>query len=216
MNLMVNLENKDTYFTSEVCKNEFLFKLNKGGGRNDNCLTIDSFTDTFKGRQITTIAIKIRNSQSNARIYDVGLYLNPAKMGFPNTNAYDWTKSQVETSSDKKKLIEKLSVWALKWQEGVEKAIAFSKPKDAFDNVRSIDEFIVPESSATKSISAMESPAVIESPLVAVAPAALPLPSNILKKTLEQRLTDLKSLLNKGLINREQYENKSSELLREF
>lgn len=202
MFLMANLQQGNSYYTGEPCNGEHLVKSNKGGGRFDNCMTIDPYISIIRGKDITTLSIRIRNSQQGARVYDMKLLLNLDQLGFPQTELHDWTKDNIARDRAKKQLIEKVTDWANELQDGVNKAIDYSKPKDAFKNVPSLS-YLLPVIGET--VTGQEAKSE-QSTTPAVAAT----------KTLMQRLSELKELLDKGLITQEQYEKKSTEIIKNF
>lgn len=135
---------EDGYFSADLCSpsKSHLFMLNKAAGRNDNCLLIDPVEGKIGDKAFTLLHLKIRNSQSSWRLYDVSMYLSLEKLGFPSTVASDWTPSTVAADPRKQKAFEKIVAWAKQLQEGVNKAIAFSKPQDAFDGVPAIQTLV--------------------------------------------------------------------------
>lgn len=212
IHLMVNLENHSSYYTSDVCNGSHLYKLNKGGGQYDNCLTINPYMARIRGNNVNTLRINVRNSQQGARIYDLNLLLSLSQLGFPRTEIQDWTENVVSQDIEKKKLLGKVTDWAKKLQDGVNKAIEYSKPLNAFSEVPPINSLIpvinmmAPDSeiaidknvgNTTLQNKTSESPAIVG-------------------KTLLQRLSELKELLDKGLITKNQYEKRSGEILQEF
>lgn len=214
LTLMVNLEQANMYFTSDFCSASAspLFKLNKGGGANDNCLTINPYMVKINGNDINTLHIKVRNSQSGGRIYDLNLLLNLSHLGYPKTDISDWTEYALSQNNEKKQLIEKVTAWAKKLQDGVNKAIEYRKPQDAFSDVPPIAELIP--------LINMMAPnydiAVDRNVVNTTVPKTTTESPSIVGKTLLQRLSELKELLEKGLITSEQYEKRSGEIIREF
>lgn len=202
MYLMVSMGEHNGHYTADVCNGSHLVKINKGGGVHDNCLVINPYSATVRGKSITTLQIKIRNSQTSARLYDLNLLLNVTHLGFPDTSTFDWTTDAVSQDPGKKKLIEKITSWAKLLQDGVNKAIDYRKPKDAFDNVPPISELLAVTHETSKVTPKLES-------------QPSPSPESA-TKSIVQRLSELKSLLDKGLITQDQYEIKSSEIINKF
>ncbi len=206
MYLMVNIDERRGSYTANPCSGSHLVAVNKGGGVNDNCLTIDPYSATVGGKSITTLQIKIRNSQTSARLYDFNLLLNVTHLGFPDTSTYDWAEDSIKRDSSKTKLIEKIISWAKRLQDGVDKAIDYKKPKNAFDGVPPINDLLAVASEAsTVTVPKYETPVATPTPT--------PTPTS---KTIEQRLSELKSLLDKGFITKYQYDNKSTEIIKDF
>jgi hypothetical protein len=135
----------DGYFSADLCSpsNPHLFVLNKASGRNDNCLTINPRMVKMQSGEITLLIVKVRNSQSSWRLYDLTLVLNPAQLGFPATTVADWSLDAIAADPKKKLAFDKIVAWAKQLQDGVNKAIAFSKPQDAFDGVPPIQTLLV-------------------------------------------------------------------------
>lgn len=156
MRVVVSLSSGDRngYFAADVCSpaKEHLVVVKKMGGTMDNCLTIDPYAANIGGRETVTLAVKIRNSQSNWRLYDTAVYLNLAYLGYPDTTASDWTKSAVANDADKSKLVEKVSNWAKQLQDGVNTAIGYSKPQDAFASVPPISSLMVLDEATLKAL----------------------------------------------------------------
>jgi hypothetical protein len=133
------------YYTSDPCSGEHLFKFSRAGamggeGSSDDCLTVNPQVVTISGKAITTLTIRIRNTQSAGRMYDMQLLLNAAGLGAGETTAADWSKDALARHADRSKLLDKVTAWARKLQDAVKLAIAFSKPRDAFKNVPSFRE----------------------------------------------------------------------------
>jgi len=127
-----NLNEAAVYYTAEPCKGSHLQAVNKGGGRSDNCLTIDAEALTIGSEQPLFLAINVKNSQNGGRLYNVALYLSLQDLGFPEAKASDWTEKSLAADPVKKEFIAKLSTWAQKLQTGVNLAIGYDKPQDAF------------------------------------------------------------------------------------
>jgi hypothetical protein len=112
-----------------------MVKVNKGSVRYDNCLVIDPWVVTIQNQSITTLLVRIRNSQNNWRLYDLGLLLAVDGLGFAGSSVADWKAAALEKDSEKKKFLEQLTAWAKALQDGVNRAIAYDKPQDAFKDV---------------------------------------------------------------------------------
>ena len=214
MNLTVNLDQGNGYFLGEPCKLDHLVKIDNGGGVNDNCLAIDAKSDFVNGKAITTLRINIRNSQSAGRLYDMEIFLNLDQLGYPYSNASEWTKEIILDNNQKHLLIKKVTSWASELHGSVDKAISFKKPKDAFEGVSSINDLLT-----SNNLDLSESITPTESSIIKnTTNSNLPSPDTppIEWKSLEKRLSDLKSLLDRGLISNDLYEKKSSEIIRDF
>lgn len=214
LTLMVNLAQANMYFTSDICSASAspLFKLNKGGGSFDNCLTIEPYMVRINGNDINTFHINVRNSQRGGRIYDLNLLLNLSHLGFPETEISDWTENAVSQNNKKKQLIEKVTEWAKKLQDGVNKAIEYKKPQNAFSDVPPITSLIPVINMMAPEAEVAVDGNVVNTKLQEKTTELL----SIVGKTLLQRLSELKELLDKGLITSEQYEKRSGEIIRDF
>lgn len=133
------------YFSADVCSpaKEHLVVVKKASGTMDNCLTIDPFWARIGGRDLATLVIHIRNSQSNWRLYDSRIYLNLAYLGAPRGTASDWSADAVAKDLEKKQVVDKVANWAKQLQDAINKAIAYSKPQDAFVSVPPISSLLV-------------------------------------------------------------------------
>ena len=136
-----------SYYGGEPCTLgvDALVRLNKGIGRSDNCLTINPLTLPIQGKSVPTMAIRVRNSQSASRLYDINLLLALDKLGFPNSKDADWAASQINNDNTKKQFIKKIGAWGEQLQDAVNKALAFNKPQDAFQKVPPIDTLLPTE-----------------------------------------------------------------------
>lgn len=160
MRIGVNLNRSEIsmYYSGEPChpNEQHLFKVNKGSGRIDNCLTIDPYVFKSQDKSVTQLKVWIRNTQSSNRLYNIELMLNLPLMGFPDTNASDWTERAIEENAVKKAFIEKVKDLAVRLQTGVSKAIAFNQPKDAFEGVPPLNSLLptatIPQDPPTSSI----------------------------------------------------------------
>lgn len=142
MVLTTSLSQGRSYFIDEPCKGPHLVENERGGGRFDDCMTIDPYVVKIQGKDITTLLIGVRNSREGARLYDLRLLLNLDKLGFPGTGIPDWTGEAVKQDQAKTRLIENVSAWAKLLQEGVGKANDYGKPIDAFAKVPPIIELL--------------------------------------------------------------------------
>ncbi|MDR7305748.1 hypothetical protein [Rhodoferax saidenbachensis] len=140
------------YFSADVCSpaKAHLFVSKKAGGTMDNCLTIDPYAANIGGRDLVTLVVNVRNSQSNWRLYDTTIYLNLAYLGYTNTTISDWSATAVANDAGKGKLIEKVGSWAKQLQDGVNTAIAYRKPQDAFASVPPLSSLMVWDETALK------------------------------------------------------------------
>jgi hypothetical protein len=229
MTLMVNLSQGNSYFVTEPCKGTHLVKNDLGGGQFDNCMTIDPFTVNIKGKNITALLIGVKNSKAGARLYDLRLLLNLTNLGFPDSSIYDWSIESVKQDQTKVDFVKKITDWAKLLQSGVDKAIGYDKPKDAFSLVPSIS-FLLKENdrfgggeynpfgTGSRFINGntdekykpfgKETEPYVSRPIVAPT-----VPNRI---TLEQRLTELKTLLDRGVITMDEYVQKRALVINQF
>jgi hypothetical protein len=145
---LVNLSQSNGYFLAEPCKGSHLVAINKGGGQYDNCMTIDPFGATISKTNQTLLGIHIRNSQNGSRIYGLEVFLSLQQLGFPASQVSDWTEQSLAADPAKKALIAKVSAWAEQLQTGVNKAIGYDKPQDAFADVPPLDSLLPPTAQA--------------------------------------------------------------------
>lgn len=131
---------ENVYYTGDPCATSSppLFKVNKSAGKLDNCLFIRPHQVSLGNRELTALFIKVRNTQSNSRLYDLGLLMDPSHLGFPNTTMADWTLDAVASDPRKKEFLGELAAWSEKLQDAVNLAIGFDKPQNAFDGVPAI------------------------------------------------------------------------------
>lgn len=218
MTLMVSLNQGNSYFTGEPCKDVHLVKVDKGGGRYDDCMTIDPYPVIIQGKNLTTLLIGVRNSQQGARLYDMRLLLNLANLGFPETGVHEWTDAAINKNPEKKVLIAKITNFAKDLQAAVDKANDYAKPKNAFAQLPTISQLLATLGRSDAISPVSTSQVKTELPALLISAPALPVisPPITAKVTIEQRLTELKALLDKRLITKDQYENKSSEIIRDF
>ncbi len=137
--LAANLVNVSTnqYMTGSPCSGGHLIAVNKGRGRDDNCLTVDPDRAQIGGRTVPLMLVRISQAKSAGRLYKVALALNMELLGFPDARPEDWTAQAVQTSPQRKAVVEQLQQWAEALQDGSARAIDFSKPQDAFAKVPS-------------------------------------------------------------------------------
>lgn len=128
------------YFSADMCSlnTPHLFMRNKATGQNDNCLLIDPFLAKVGGRDTLTLLVKIRNSQSSWRLYDLSLLLSMEKLGFSNGIPSEWSESAIANDPKKKAFLLKAIAWGTQLQDAVNNAMAFSKPQDVFAKVPTI------------------------------------------------------------------------------
>jgi hypothetical protein len=134
------------YWSGSPCAPGHLVIRNKGRGRQDNCMTIDTQTVNLGATPTTFFNIALTNSGSAGRYYRINLILNAEILGFRGTSIGDWTEEEVKAAPYKKEAIDKLTGWAELIQDGSIKAFDFSKPQDVYTNVPSLMTLLpVPE-----------------------------------------------------------------------
>lgn len=140
------------YFTADLCSpaNSALVKISKAVGKFDNCLTIQYSTMQIYSQPMPGLQMTVRNSKSNWRLYDMRLFVNLALVGYPNASAEEWSSAAVQADAGKQQFVERITQWARTVQDGVDKAMDYSKPATAFDGVESIDSVFKPKSSGAK------------------------------------------------------------------
>ena len=192
------------YMTSDPCGGEHLVKVNnttpgRGDSSWDNCLTVDPFVATIRGKQITTIHVKVSNTQEGSRYYQMNVLVNPALLGFPGTFAADWKADSVAANPERKQFIDKVTAFGKQLQVATSSAMAWAKPKDAFKNVPSWRSLAV-DAGAQASTARPDA-----------ARAATPTKGS--GKSVVQRLTELKELLDKGMVTLSEYESKRADII---
>lgn len=130
-----SLNQAAVYYTAEPCKGSHLQAVNKGGGRSDNCMTIDAEALSIGSEHPLFLVLNVRNSQNSGRFYNITMYLPFQELGFPDAKASDWTEQSFTADTRKKEFIDKVSIWAQTLQTGVSQAIAYDKPQNAFAGV---------------------------------------------------------------------------------
>jgi hypothetical protein len=125
------------YYSADMCNlgTPHLFMLNKAAGQDDNCLVIDPYVMKIGGADKTVLLVRVRSSQSNWRLYDVSLSLSLDKLGFPESTKADWTEAALSIEPKKKEFVANVVNWAKQLQDGVNSALAYSKPQGVFDAV---------------------------------------------------------------------------------
>jgi hypothetical protein len=230
MIINTNLSQGNSYFAAETCRESHLFKNNKGGGKFDNCMTIDPQSIVLAEGNKTILLIGVRNSKEKARLYDIRLGISLDKLGFPGTNIYDWTEDAIRQDQLKSNFFDQIIAWANKLQNGVEKAIDYNKPSDAFVSVpsfndvikfkeKSIDENSSPFGKNSKFLNNDNDPKYLPFGTETESRATRPIVAPPVSKehvTVEKRLEELKVLLDKKLITKEQYEADKIKILDMF
>ncbi len=144
MSVQANLDQsgRGFFLPSDPCAGEHLVRVNQirglgSEGTSGDCLTIDPFIATVNGRQITTLDVRVTNSQSSSRFYGLRILLNPVVLGVAESVVSDWSKEELLRNPDRSKFLGKVTEFGKQLQAAVGLAIGFSKPKDAFKNVPS-------------------------------------------------------------------------------
>lgn len=76
--------------------------------------------------------------------------MNLTYLGYPSTTISDWSHAAVAKDADKKKFIEKVGNWAKQLQDGVNTAIGYRKPQDAFASVPPLSSLMVLDEAVLK------------------------------------------------------------------
>lgn len=154
MEVYANLEGGSSYWTEEPCKrDDMLFKKQFGGGREDNCVTINHITKfmsnpggkgielyaMFKEQGIefppTVLQVKLTRNGTNSKKLTYTIYLNPEIVGFAseveaNWSRSPWNKTMAFNDPAKKQFIEGLTAWALNFAKQMDDGL--KKKQDAF------------------------------------------------------------------------------------
>jgi hypothetical protein len=133
---------KDQFVTGSPCSGDHIVAINKGRGREDNCMTIDAASVPDGQKNITVFDIRVINFKSSGRSYVMMMRISDNALNFSNTTPADWSASGQEASPERKAFIARMRTWAESLQDASIKAIDFSKPQDAFDNVPSYKSLI--------------------------------------------------------------------------
>ena len=204
MDVTVNLSQGNVYRTSNVCAvGDHLARVDKGrvGSGNaswDDCMTLIPYVATVRGKAITTLQATITNAQSGGRLYRLRLLINPEFLGFAGTSSGDWSRDALTRNPERARFVERVTAFAMQIQDAVREAIAYSKPKDAFKNVPSFMDLRFSDASSAGTTPSRQ-------PTITPSSAT---PGNANSKGVEQRLTELKSLFDKALISKEEYEQR--------
>lgn len=133
---------KDQFVTGSPCAGEHIVAINKGRGREDNCMTIDTVGVPDGQKDITLFDIRIVNFKSSGRSYVLMIRIADNALNFSNTTPADWSASGQEASPERKALVARMRSWAESLQDASIKALDFSKPQDAFDHIPSYKSLI--------------------------------------------------------------------------
>ncbi len=119
------------------CAPGHLVMKDKGRGREDHCLTIDPIAHTVGAGSVTMLSLKLTNTASASRLYNITLLLNPELLGVKGTGVGDWTPESLKAQPYKQAFMEKLTAWAEKLLDASIKALDYSKPQDVFSQIPS-------------------------------------------------------------------------------
>jgi len=128
----------DFYMTNDPCQGEHLYNRNTissmgaQDGSSGNCVTVNAQKLKWRGQEVTALNVEVTNSRTGSRYYGLDLYLNPALLGFPGTSVDDWQAAARDADPARKAFFARVVTWAQSLQDGVARAIAYSKPRDAF------------------------------------------------------------------------------------
>ncbi|MDT8993051.1 hypothetical protein RQP54_19415 [Curvibacter sp. APW13] len=137
---------EDGYFSANVCNPAIphALRVNKVSGHNDNCLIVSHQTRSIYNQPVPGLQVIVRNSKSNWRLYEVRLFINLALVGFPNSTPEEWNSGGVEKDPARRQFVDNMEKWARALQSGVDSAIDYSKPAQAFGAVPDIETVFKP------------------------------------------------------------------------
>lgn len=128
----------DVYSTGTPCGGSHMVTVNKGGGRDDNCLTIDAANFQSGSRFVTYFNVAVTQTRSGGRRYIMTLQLNAELLGFRETAPADWNNADLlQLSPSRTAFALKIKDWASLLQNGSEHILDFSKPQNGFDGIPS-------------------------------------------------------------------------------
>ncbi len=157
MEVKSNLRTGNGYWTGEPCKrDDMLFKSQKSGGREDNCVTINHITRymsnpggksaelyaVLKEQNIelppTVLLIQFTRNALSLRTLTFNLWVNPELAGFARESEAEWGRNpwhKVMAYKDpaKKQYIDALTAWALNFQTRMDDAL--KQKVDAFAGI---------------------------------------------------------------------------------
>ena len=159
MEVKSNLRAGSGYWTGEPCKrDDMLFKLQMGAGREDNCLTINHITHymsspegkalelyaLFKEQGIdlppTVLLMQFTRNGLSQKTLTYWIWVNPELAGFaresePEWGRNPWNKTMSFKDPAKKHYIDALSVWATNFASHMDDAL--KQKSDAFAGIPS-------------------------------------------------------------------------------
>lgn len=169
------------------CSGDFLIKIYVNRGVNDRCATTKIIEKKLSGVSTEALEIKFTETNSNGR-----LYISTFNMYYDNIGL-----ARSEINDKNSELNKKIKDWMNMFLEGVIKASSFEKPADAFNNVPTFSNAILNGPKNPKIVPAQKIENV----------------SNNGNKTIQDRLSQLKSLFDSKLITEEDYNKKRTEVL---
>jgi hypothetical protein len=131
------ISNDGGYWTGSPCGQGHLVMINKPRGREDHCLTIDPSSIQMATGNLTKLNLKITNTASASRMYNVSIQVSPEALGWRGSNTGDWTKDTIETQPMRKEFMARLTEWGEKLLDAGIKAIDYTKPQDVYANIPS-------------------------------------------------------------------------------
>jgi len=174
-------------WSGSPCSGDFLIKIYVNRGRYDRCATTKIIDKKLSG--VTTEALEIKFTETNS---SGRLYISTFNIYY---DAIGLARSEINNKDSD--LNKKIKDWMNTFLEGVIKASSFEKPADAFNNVPTFSNAILNAPKNAKIVSAQKIENV----------------SNNGNKTIQDRLSQLKSLFDSKLITEEDYNKKRSEIL---
>jgi hypothetical protein len=131
-------------WNGQPCSTGHLIILNKGGGFNDNCLTVDPISVPANGKQMVLLHVKVTSSASSGRLYVVDLLLNQEFLGVEKASEGDWKSAISQNRSDLTAILANVAAWGEKLQDASNKLMSYDKPQDVFDSVPSYSTLFSP------------------------------------------------------------------------
>jgi len=153
MRLTANLNQGGTTrsWSGTPCGPDHLVVINKGRGLEDHCMTIDPVSMNIANQQVTLLNLRATNTAGSGRYYVTELLVNPALMGHPETAVGDWSKEQIQANIGRSEFVERLTHWSHLFLDASIRAFDYSKPKDAFKEVPSMQS-LFPAAALLKSL----------------------------------------------------------------
>lgn len=237
INMQVNLEQDIHIGepNDDPCKrDDFLWKRSTGGRFRDmNCASINHMVNFFKNptgkfQQYlvyareknwdippTVLYVEFSRFQTMGRTLRVRVYINPEQYGFSRDNetvwgAATWHKSFIARDPAKVEFVENLSRWATDVQNRIDKA--FNKDRDAYAGLLPLATYFAPKETTAPS-AARPASREPEAPQRPATQAANPTPTTqattapAVDADLERDLLTLKSLFERGLLTKSQYDD---------